>query len=60
MSTEFDKGLRSWSEVTRIWNSQENKTDSPECIKECGLQALKKLRRLLDDQGKTYEDMVNK
>lgn len=60
MSTEFDKGLRSWAEVARAWNEQENKTDSPESIKEAGLQALRKLRKLLEDQGKTYEDMVNK
>jgi len=60
VSTEFDKGLRSWTEVARIWNAQENKNDSPECIKECGLKALKKLRLLLDERGTTYEDMVNK
>lgn len=60
MSTEFDKGLRSWSEVTRIWNAQENRNDSPEAIKEAGLQAMRKLRNLMTDQGKTYEDMVNK
>lgn len=60
MSTEFDKGLRPWSEVTRIWNAQENRNDSPEAIKEAGLQAMRKLRNLMTDQGKTYEDMVNK
>lgn len=60
MSTEFDKGLRSWAEVTRIWNAQENRKDSPEAIKEAGLQAMRKLRNLMTDQGKTYEDMVNK
>lgn len=60
MSTEFDKGLRSWAEVARAWNERENKNDSAESIKEAGLQAMKKLKRLLEEQGKTYEDMVNK
>ena len=57
MSTEFDRGLRSWTEVTRIWNAQENRQDRMETIKEAGLQALKKLRILMEAQGKTYEDM---
>ena len=57
MSTEFDRGLRSWTEVTSIWNVQENRQDRMETIKEAGLQALKKLRILMEAQGKTYEDM---
>lgn len=57
MSTEFDKDLRSWSEVTRIWNSQENRNDSVEAIKEAGIKALKKLRIMFEKQGTTFEDL---
>lgn len=60
MSTEFDKGLRSWAEVARIWNAQENRRDSVDAVKEAGLQAMKKLRILFEEQGTTFEDMVNK
>lgn len=57
MSTEFDKDLRSWAEVARIWNSQENRNDSVEAIKESGIRALKKLRIMFEEQGTTFEDL---
>jgi hypothetical protein len=60
MSTEFDKDLRPWTEVARIWNERERKNDSVDAIKECGLNAMRKLRESLIGAGKTYEDMVNK
>ena len=60
MSTEFDKGLRSWTEVARIWNAQENLKDSVDAVKETGLRAMRKIRLLLEEQGKTFEDMMEK
>lgn len=60
MSTEFDKDLRPWTEVARIWNERERTNDSVDAIKECGLKAMRKIRETLIESGKTYEDMVNK
>lgn len=59
VSTEQDKYLNTWAEVARLWNEREKENIKPDHAKEIGRQALLKLRTLLEDQGRTLEDMVD-
>lgn len=59
MSTDQDKYLNTWAEVARLWNERENDNIKPDHAKEIGRQALLKLRKLFEDEGRTLEDMVD-
>lgn len=59
MSTEQDRYLLSWEEVTAIYNYRENEQLNPGAVKQIGLVALRKLRERLLENGESLEDMVN-
>lgn len=59
MSTEQDRFLLSWPEVAAVWNYRENKTDSVDAVKNCGLAAMRKLKEKFAEDGINIEDLVD-
>lgn len=59
MSTEQDRYLLTWEEVTVIYNHRENDNLHPNTVKQIGLVAMRKLRERFQDRGESLEDMVD-
>lgn len=59
MSTDRDRYILSWEEVTAIYNYRENTDLNTKTIKQAGLVALRKLRERLEDQNIKLEDLVD-
>ena len=57
MSTEFDRDLRPWHEVARLWNEQSGQKLTEKYVKEIGRQALLKLRDRLESMGAQFDEM---